>query len=718
VRHTRAADSSLAPRNCDARAQSGYIKRIRSGYLSGPQKTVAWRPHRRAKKSVDARHQSHLPLLLSALIFVPSGTSALAQTNETTKAAPLTEQDTVVLADFDNKTTDTVLDDALKQALAVELGQSPFLNILPDRKVSETLRILGRPADARVSSEVAREVCLRTGSKAVLRGTISSRGGHYLLDLMAVACSSGQPLAKAQGEAAGRRDILKALNQAASGLRMQLGESMSSVQKFDTPIEVTTSSLEALKEFRTGITVQREQGDTRAISFFKQAIRLDPDFPMAYAMLAAIYRNLQQPSLALRYATKAYQLRARVSEREKLHISGTYFLTTGELEKEIRTYEAWESDYPRDVVPHNNLGNDYAAVGQLEKALAEYRQAQQLMPSVISYTNVAGMDLSLNRLDAAAATLDEAFGRGLDGRYLRQTLYWLAFLHRDVALMDKQVAWASGKAGDEDALLSMKSDTEAYYGRVTASRDFTSKAVASAVHAGAKESAALWQVNAALREAEVGNTAAARQGVTAALALSSGRDVKLTAAFTLARAGDASGARALTNELEKAYSTDSLMKLYWMPTIRAAINLDGSLPSQALKDLQAAAPYELGGAGTFINYVYPAYVRGQAQLLAHNASAAAAEFHKLLDHSGIVVNFLTGALAELQLGRAYAMGGETTNAKAAYQDFLTLWRDADADTPILEEAKREFAALQLTGSRETPIGTSDGARPAQAVHYE
>jgi eukaryotic-like serine/threonine-protein kinase len=608
------------------------------------------------------------------------------------RTKPLTEQDTVVLTDFDNKTGDTVFDDALKEALAVELGQSPFLNVLSDRKVSETLQMMGRPANERITEDVGRELCLRTGSKAVLGGTIASLGSHYLIELNAVACSTGDTLAKEQGEATSKEDVLKALSRASSSLRRELGESLPSVQKFDAPIEATTSSLEALKNYSMAVTVSREKGEAPSIPFFKRAIEIDPNFPMAYAALAVIYGNLLQPSLALEYATKAYRLRDRVSEREKLRISATYFQATGELEKEAQTYELWKVTYPRDSYLHGNLGNDYFFMGQFDKALPEKLEALRLDPDdVVNYANLGLTYLNLNRLDEAKATYDQAFAHKLDSGFLRQNLYFLAFLRGDAAQMEEQVAWGTGRPGDEDMLLSAQSDTEAYYGRLTKARDFSRRAVDSAVRSDSNETAASWQVNAALREAELGNAASARQGVTAALALSQGRDVKVAAALTLARSGDAPRAKTLAEELEKSYPSNTLLKLYWLPTINAANELDRGNASRALVDLEAAAPYELGGAG---GNLYPAYVRGQAYLLAHKAAAAAAEFQKLLAHRGIVVNFVTGSLAHLQLGRAYAMQGDSARARAAYQDFLTLWKDADPDIPILKQAKAEYANLQ------------------------
>ena len=607
----------------------------------------------------------------------------------------LTDKDTVVLTDFDNKTGDAVFDDALKQALAVELGQSPFLNVLSDRKVSETLAMMGHPTNQRITEDVGRELCLRTGSTALLGGTISSLGSHYLIELNAVACSTGDTLAKEQGEANRKEDVLKALSRASSSLRTKLGESLPSVQKFNVPIEATTSSLEALKSYSMGIVVGREKGEAPSIPFLKRAIELDPNFPMAYAGLGMVYSNLLQRSLAVEYATKAYQLRDRVSEREKLRISANYFLATGEVDKEAQTYELWIANYPRDSVPHGDLGADYVNIGQYDEALAEFQETLRLAPDNVSnYATLGSTYLILNRLDKAGATFDQALAHQLDSGFLRQYMYLLAFLRGNAAQMEQQVAWAAGKPGDEDVLLSMQSDTEAYYGRLSRARDFSRRAADSAIRAYSKETAALWQLNAALREAELGNTALAEQGITAALALSQARDVKLFAALTAGRSGDAPRARALAEELEKSYPTDTIMKLYWLPTINAAIELNKGNSSQALKYLEAVAPYELGTADTFINYLYPAYVRGQAYLRTHKGTAAAAEFQKMLDHRGIVQNFVTGSLAHLQIGRAYAMAGDTAKAKAAYQGFFALWKDADLDVPILKQAKVEYANLQ------------------------
>jgi tetratricopeptide (TPR) repeat protein len=448
-------------------------------------------------------------------------------------ASPLTDRDTIVLADFVNTTGDPVFDDALKQALAVQLGPSPFLNILSDRKVEETLHLMGRPSNERISRDVAGELCVRTGSKAILLGSISNLGGQYVVGIDAVGCSSGDTLAKEQEEAATKQEVLKALGAAATTLRGKLGESLASVQRFDVPVEATTTSLEALKALSMGITTHRTKGDAAAIPFMKRALELDPNFAVAYANLGLEYGNLGQASLSAENIRKAYALRDRVSEHEKYRIAALYYSNvTGELEQAIQVYELWAKSYPHDFVPPGNLGNIYLELGQYEKGVAETQEALRLEPNeVVGYVNLASGYLALNRPEDAKKAIEQARERKLDAEELHWTIYQLAFLTSDAAEMERQVAWAAGKPGDEDLLLSFQSGTEAYYGRLVKARDFSRRAVDSAVRNDSKETAALWQVNAALREAEFGNTAAAKQGVGAALALAPGRDVKLFAAW-------------------------------------------------------------------------------------------------------------------------------------------------------------------------------------------
>jgi len=612
-------------------------------------------------------------------------------------ATPLTQKDTIVLADFDNTTGDPVFDGALKQALAVQLGQSPFLNILSDRKVTETLQLMGRSSTDRITRDVAGELCVRTGSKAILLGSISKLGGQYVIGIDAIGCSSGDTLAKEQEEAAAKEDVLKALGKAASSLRGQLGESLASIQKFDVPVEATTTSLEALKAFSMGITTGRTKGDAAAIPFLKRALELDPNFAVAYAGLGVSYSNLGQASLAAENIRKAYALRDRVSEHEKYRIASLYYSSvTGELEQAIQVYELWAKSYPQDLVPPNNLGAIYSELGQYEKSLVEIQASLALEPNAVNgYGNLAQDSLALNRPDDAQKAMAQAQQRKLDGDYLHWTNYQLAFFKGDATEMDRQVAWAAGKPGSEDLLLSFQSDTEAYYGHLTKARDFSRRAEDSASRNDSKETAALWQVNAALREAEFGNTATAQQGVTAALALAPGRDVKLFSGLTLARIGETARAKAIVEELEKNYGSDTMLKVYWLPTIRAAIELNSGNSSQAVVFLEAAAPYELGQPPQLqLGTMYPVYIRGEAQRLAHNGAAAATEFQKFIDHRGITLNFPIGALAHLGLARAYALQGDTAKTRAAYQDFFALWKDADPGIPILIAAKAEYAKLQ------------------------
>jgi tetratricopeptide (TPR) repeat protein len=636
-------------------------------------------------------------ILAAAVVVLAAGLLAGGLWWRSRQPQRLTEKDTIVLADFINTTGDAVFDDALKQALAVDLEQSPFLNVLSDRRMGETLRLMGRTPNDHVTREVAQEICLRTGSKAILAGSISSLGSQYMVGLEAVNCGNGDMLAKEQAQASAKEDVVKALGNVASTLRTKLGESLASVQKFNVPIEATTSSLEALKTFSMGVTTQRQKGDAEAIPFLRRAIELDPKFAVAYAVLGVSYANLSQPSLSAENLKKAYEMRERVSEKERLRISAYYYaFVTGELEKEAQTYQLWIQSYPRDDIPHSNLGSNFTSLGQYEKAVAETQEAQRLEPNnVIGYGNLGQDFLALNRLDDAKAMFEQALARKLDSGALRWWMYYLDFVRGDSAQMEQQLAWAAGKPGAEDPLLSAQSDTEAYYGRLVKARDYSRRAVDSAVRADSKETAALWQVNAAVREAEFGNLAAAKQDVSAALALAPGRDVKVLSALALARVGDTARARAMVEQLEKSDPLNTVLKLYWLPTLKAAIELNAGNSAQALVFLEAAAPYEFGQPppvqeGT----LYPAYLRGQAYLAAHNGSAAIAEFQKLLDHRGIVINFPLGALAHLGLGRAYILSGDTTKARAAYQNFFKLWKDADPDIPILKEARTEYASLK------------------------
>ncbi len=650
-----------------------------------------------AAAPASSRWKVLLPVALAALIALVAGGLYWRSRSATpaTSAAPLTEKDTVVLTDFTNSTGDPVFDGTLKQALAVDLEQSPFLNILSDRKVGATLKLMGRAPTEHVTAEVAKELCLRTGSKAILAGSVSSLGTQYVVGLEATACSTGDTLAKEQAEAPSKEGVLKALGTAATSLRARLGESLASVQKFDVPVEATTPSLEALKAYSMGITTGRTKGSAEAIPFMKRALELDPNFAIAYAGLAVLYGNLGQASLSADYAKKAYDLRDRVSERERYRISALYFeKVTAEVERATEAYELWAKSYPRDMVPHTNLGALYSGLGQYDKAIAETEASLRLEPTLNSYANLASAYINVNRLKDARQTLQEAQQKNFDDLFIRSDLYSLAFLSGDTAEMERDVAWAVGRPSEEDQMLNTDADTQAYYGRLEKARDLARRASDSAVRSDAKETGAQWLVYQGVREAEVGNITAARQAVARALALAPGRDVKVLAALALARTGETAQSKTLLEALQKSEPTNTFLKVYWFPVIEASIAIAQQAPDRAIVALEPALPYELGQPPPVSGTMYPAYIRGLAYLAEKNGPAAATEFQKFLDHSGIVQNFLLGSLAHLQLARSYAVSGDTAKAKTAYQDFLTLWKDADPDIPILKDAKAEYAKLQ------------------------
>jgi tetratricopeptide (TPR) repeat protein len=618
-------------------------------------------------------------------------------------ASELTDKDVIVIADFANTTGDPVFDSTLKEALAVDLEQSPFLNVLSDRKLSETLKLMGKASGERVTRDVGREVCMRTASKALLAGSIAGLGSHYAIGLKAVNCRTGDVLGAAEAEAESREKILQTLGQAAATLRGKLGESLSSVQKFDKPLdEATTPSLEALQAYTEGDRLAREKGDTDALPFLKRAVELDPNFARAFASLGVRYNNLGQASLAIENVRKAYGLRDRVSEREKYYIACTYFtLVTGELEKAIQQYELWIQNYPRDYVAATNLGVNYFTLGQFERAAAVTREALQLEPnSILGYNNLGVAYFSMNRLDEAKSTFDEALARKLDGVYLRQSIYYLEFLRKDAAGMQQQFAWAMGKPGAEDILLSAESDTQADYGHLQKARQLSAQAEESAKRNDFKETAAFWQGNEALREVEFGNAADGLRQAREALALAPGRDVKVEAALALARSGDVDAAGKLADALNQEFPLDTLMQNYWLPTVQAAIELQRHDSTKAIETLKASIPYELADPPPFsAGTMYPVYLRGEAYLYSRNANAgngelAAVEFQKILDHPGVTVNFPLSALSHLGLGRARALSGDFAGARTAYQDFFALWKDADSEIPILKQAKAEYAKLQ------------------------
>ena len=626
------------------------------------------------------------------------------------KAQALTEKDTIVLSDFTNTTGDAIFDDTLKTALNVSLRQSPFLNVLSDSEVAKTLQEMTRPASTKLSAEVARELCQRAGSKAYLAGSIGSLGSQYVLGLKAVNCRSGDTLAEEQVTAESKEKVLDALGEAATKLRGELGESLATVQKLDVPLEqATTSSLEALQAYSLGLKATNEKGIAAALPYDQRAIQLDPNFAMGHSAVGSDYVTLGELSRASEYFTKAFQLREHASEREKLIIAADYYqIVTGELDKATQTFQETIESYPRDYLAYGNLGTVYGSQGHYEKAAEITKQAVRLAPDRLAqYGNLANYTLALQRFGETRQTIHESQARKADDLVLRNALYALAFLGADSAAMAEQQQWFAGKPGYEDDGLALASDTEAYSGRLGKARELTKRAVDSAIRADSKENGAIFQANAALQQAAYGDAAEARQSAAEALKLAPGsQGVGVESALALAMAGDTARAESLAQDLGKRYPLGTQMQSLWLPAIQAQLALDKENPAAALIALQAASSIELGQIA-FVNNIsclYHVYVRGKAYLAAGQGSAAAAEFQKILDHSGIVWNCWTGALARLGVARANALQAKTSQgagadaarvrALAGYKDFLALWKDADPDIPILKEAKAEYAKLQ------------------------
>jgi eukaryotic-like serine/threonine-protein kinase len=636
-----------------------------------------------------------IPIVL-ALIAIAIAATLYLRSHHT---APLTDKDTIVLADFTNSTNDPVFDGALRQGLEAQLAQSPFLAIVSEQRVQQTLRQMDKPSDTRLTPEVAQEVCQRTNSAVVLHGSIAQIGSQYSLILNAVSCASGESLASTKAEAADKNHVLDALNDAASSMRSKLGESLSTVQKFDTPIEqATTPSLEALQKYSLARKIQLGQGDNAgAVAFYQQSIALDPNFAMAYAALGACYYNLGETNLAAQNTTRSYELRERVSEAERFGIESRYqHFVTRDLEKARQAYDLWAQTYPRNYIPANNLGVIYDSLGQFSKSVDEYSKALKIEPSGgLTYANLAGSYLFLNRLQDAATTAAEAQFKKLDSPALRLNLYRLAFLQNDTSGMAQQLAWSASKPGVENAMLRLEADTQAFAGHLDKARQISVRAIESAKRSGEKEAAAGYESDMAFREAVFGNVKEAEQHAMAALTLSSGRDVQYGAALALAAAGN-SKAESLADQLQKHFPEDTIVRFIYLPTIQAELALKRRDFAKAIDALQAAAPYELGSPGNtaaFTPSLYPIYVRGQAFLAAHRGSEGAAEFEKILKWPGVVQNQPIAPLAHLGLARAYALQGDTAKARAAYEDLLKLWKDADVGIPLLEQVRSEFAKL-------------------------
>jgi eukaryotic-like serine/threonine-protein kinase len=611
----------------------------------------------------------------------------------------LTDKDTIVLADFTNTTGDSVFDGTLRQGLAAKLQQSPFLKLLSDESIAQTLVLMARPKDSLLVPDLAREVCQRTDSTAIIDGSISRLGSQYVLGLKAVNCRTGDPLAQEEETANGKEQVLAALGTAGTNLREKLGESRTSVQKYDVPMDrVTTSSLDALKAYSLGVSKYNLEGDAASIPFLKRAVELDPQFASAYWKLAVANYDIGELEAARDYSTKAYELRDLVSERERYVITAQYYqLVTGDIDNAIQTLEVYSREYFREASAHSDLGYLLGTEGQLKRSEEELREAIRLGPvSAVDYGNLVFALRGLNRLDEARATCRQAQTRNLQGPWMLSDCYGLAFLDGDPAGMQEIVTSAIGKVGIEDLLLSNASDTDAFYGRRTKARELSRRAIESALRDNRKEAAAIWQLNSAMREAEFGDSEEARREVAASFGMSHSRDVQMLGGLVLARTGETTRSQGLLDEVAKRFPMNTAINRYWVPTARASLVLRRD-ETQAIELLRVTVPYELAYPDPTLQtgvLLYPAYVRGEAYLSGGRGKEAGAEFQKYLQYPGATVNCPLAALARLQLGRSYVLTGEVEKASAAYQDFLALWKDADPDLPILISAKSEYAKLK------------------------
>jgi eukaryotic-like serine/threonine-protein kinase len=642
--------------------------------------------------SSKIRHRLRWQIVVAASVIL-AGAVAAAFYWRSQRPVQLTEKDTLVLADFNNSTNDPVFDGTLRQGLAVHLEQSPFINVLSDARIQETLKLMGQPGDAKLTPELARELCQRAESSAVLDGSIARLGSQYVLGLQATNCRTGDVLGAEQVTANSKEGALKALGTAATRLRGKLGESLGSLQKFDTPIEqATTPSLEALQAYSAGRKTEVGMGDSSsAISFYKRAIQLDPKFAMAYAALGNAYSNLNEAGLAADNIGRAYALRDRVSDRERFYIESHYFhFVTGDLAKAERVYELWAQTYPRADGPRANLAVIYSFLGNYDKSLAMAQEAVHLIPNSQNYGNLADAYIYLNRLDDAGATITEAQSKKLDSPQLHLFLYVIGFLRRDFPAMRQELTLSAGELGWQDTFLWNEADTVAYFGKLQQARDLSRRAAELAQRDEEKQTAASYELDDALREALFGYPDAARKRSDAALALADDRDTLYGAALVFAFVGDTTRVQPLVRHLADQFPQDTAVQFCYLPVIRAQLQLIRGDAAKAIDALEPAVPYETGVAA----HLYPAYVRGLAYLSARKGNEAVAEFQKILDHPSVVSNDPIGALAHVDIARACTLQKDTAKAKTAYRDFFELWKEADTDVPVLEQARAEYARLQ------------------------
>lgn len=692
---TALSDSAETPRYVETLPRRGYrfIFPITAaaGSLNGH---AAATPAATAQAAEQTKARSRWPLVVAAAVTAGALTASGWWWIRSHREQRLTDKDTLVLADFENTTGDAVFDGTIRQALAVQLEQSPFLSLVSDATVKQTLRLMDQPADARLTPEIAQQLCIRTGSAAVLNGSIAKLGNQYVLGMRVTNCRTGDSLVQEQVTAEGKEEVLRALAQAASNVRKRLGESVGTVQKYNPPLEqVTTSSLEALHAYSLGrITLIDREDPPGAIQLFQRAIGLDPNFAMAYASLGLAYTEYSEEESFANFR-KAYELRGHVSGRERFYIEAHYYdAVTGDMEKARQVYELWSQLYPRDDIPHLNLGGIYGHFGQYDDARREAAESLRLLPGdCLSYGAVAGALLRLDRFDEARQMITSPERPNTDCIHMQLDRYALAFFTGDKAGM-AQIANAAGeRIGIQFSFL--QAQTAAYEGRVHDSRELMRKVLSSAQKTKQTQLGGLFEEWDAESEALLGEAEFAKKEAEEGYARSRIRDIETVAAVALALAHDDKAAEALTDDLARRSHESTMMQTEFVPMARAQLSLNRNDAAKAVEALQAAAPYELGDPGAS-NPLLAVYLRGQAFLMARRGSEAATEFQKILDHRGIVWNSPIGVLAHLGIARAFAMQGETGKARGAYQEFFDLWRTADSDVPVLKEAKAEFARLR------------------------
>ncbi len=685
---TSSGSVAVAQETAQQAAHSSSATRVPAGQASGASQAVA-----APAATVARKKPTGILVLAAAVIMVLLVAGGLYFRSR--HSAKLTEKDSVLLADFVNTTGDAVFDGTLKQALAVQLEQSPYLNILPESRIQQALRFMGRSPDERVTKDIAHEICLREGVKAMLTGSISSLGSHYVIALEAVNAQTNDSLDREQVEAESKEQVLKSLDRAASSLREKLGESIGSVQKFATPLEAaTTSSLDALKAYSLGQAAHSTFDDDGAIPHLKRAVELDPNFAMAWAVLGVAYSNLTDTQHARECLQKAFDLKDRASERERFYIAGHYYDTLKrQADQSAQLLEQWKQTYPRDNIPRDNLALLYATLGQHEKSLANASEALQLDPKdPYAYQNVSSAYQYLNRYDEANAVAEQAIAQKAEAWSVHLILFGNDFIRGDESAMQRELEHAGGRP-QEPILLLFQGESRCALGKVKEAREVFARALSAAQSRGYKEFGAGVLASEAACDAETGFLPEARQQTSAALARSGDADSQAAAAYLFASVGDAARAQKLIDDLAKESPSDTVLNQVFLPCARAVLSLQHNQPAEAIAQTDSAIPYELGAGPRASGYA-PNYIRGEAFLRAHDGAKAAAEFQKILDHRGVDPTGVLYSLAHVGLGRAYALQGDAPKAKAAYQDFFAIWKDADADVPILKTAKAEYEKLK------------------------